>query len=506
MIPRITTTGIATALMMTLALLLPPRADAGDGRPKGHGQAERSWPMFGGGPGRNMVNAKERQIPADWCILEGKHKNVKWMAELGSRTIGSPVVAHGKVFVATNNARPRDPKVQGHKAMLMAFRESDGQFLWQIAHDVPNYWGANYSGGLSSTPAVARGQLYYVTAAGAVVCADADHGKVLWRYDMIKELQVHPYSDAWCPACVAPPWSSPLVIGNLVFTATGNGIDENGKLDSARAPSFVALDRRTGKLVWQSNLPGANIIKGEWSSPAYADARGTPQVIFAGGDGVIYSFVPETGKLLWKCDCLPTRKQKTARQIDHQFIGSPVVVGGRLYVGLGTAEGWSRSPLWSYFLCLDITRKGDVSLKSYDPNAAANKGSALVWSFGGPVELRPAVGSALYFGRTMSTAAVHQGLVYITESNGYLHCLDAATGGRIWIHDFGAIVHGSPYLVDGRVFVGTDDGEVVVFQHGRAAQVVATIDMGEQITTTPVAVNGALYVTTQTKLFAISSR
>jgi outer membrane protein assembly factor BamB len=452
-----------------------------------------------------MVNVSERNLPADWCIAEGKLKNIKWVAELGDRTIGSPVVADGKVFVATNNEKPRDPKVQGHQGVLMAFRESDGQFLWQITHDVPDHWPRQSYGALPSTPAVIGGCLYYVTSSGELICADADLGKIQWRYDLIKELKVHPYRE-WCFACVPPAWSSPLVVGDHVFAATGNGIDAEGKLVSPKAPSFIALDKRTGKLVWQSNLPGENIIEGGWASPAFADHGGRSQVIFAGGDGVVYSFVPETGVLLWKCDCLPARKKRHEKDIDNQFVGTPVVVGDKLYVGLGLVPDGLRSARWSHFLCLDITRKGDVSPKSYDAKAEANKGSALVWAFGGPKEPQPKRGPREYFGSTVSTAAVHEGLVYITERNGYLHCLDAATGSRIWVYDLAVSLVGSPYLVDGRVFVGTEDGEVLIFSHQRAARVRATIDMEEPICATPVAANGRLYVATRSKLFAIGSR
>jgi outer membrane protein assembly factor BamB len=497
---------VAAVVIMTFFPAMLPCEKALPAVPNRDDPAKRNWPMFGGGPGRNMVNAVEQKLPADWCVQEGKRKNIKWVAELGDRTIGSPVVVHGKVFIATNNARPRDPKVQGPKAVLMAFRESDGEFLWQIAHDIPEHWLPKLTGGLASTPAVVGGQLYYVTSAGEVVCADAEQGMIQWRFDMIKELQVHPYRD-WCPSRGAPPWSSPLVIGNHVFVATGNGIDVEENLVSPQAPSFIALDKRTGKLVWQSNLPSANTIEGQWSSPAFADYGGRPQVIFAGGDGVIYSFEPETGKLLWKCDCLPARKKKTEKDLDNQFVGTPVVVGDKLYIGMGLAPGEvRRTPRWSYFLCLDITKKGDVSLKSYDARAAENKGSAFVWAFGGSIEPPPKRGPRWDFGRTVSTAAVQDGLVYITEENGYLHCLEAATGSRIWIYDLAASLVGSPYLVDGRVYVGTEDGEVLILGHQRAARVFATIDMEDIIHTSPVAANGTLYVATRSKLFAIGSR
>jgi outer membrane protein assembly factor BamB len=297
------------------------------------------------------------------------------------------------------------------------------------------------------------------------------------------------------------------VVGDLVFVVTGNGVNmEQDKLESPKAPSFVALHRKTGKLVWQSNLPGANIIEGQWSSPTFANIKGAPQIIFAGGDCVIYSFAPQTGKLLWKCDCLPTRTKKGEKRTDNYIVGTPVVVGDRLYVGLGVRPDHPRPPTSSYFLCLDITKKGDVSLKSYDAKAAVNKDSALVWAFGGGGGKIGSDSPPVYFGNTISTAAVHDGLVYISELNGYLHCLDAATGRRVWQHDFLAGVWGSPYWVDGRIFVGTDDGQIVVFAHGRAPKVLATIDMGPPIRTTPAAANGVLYVATRFKLYAIGSR
>lgn len=465
------------------------------------GKAERSWPMFGGSPGRNMVNTVERNIAADWHVADGKPKNVKWVADLGDSSFGQPVVAGGKVFVATNNAKPRDPNVKARKAVLMAFRETDGRFLWQIANDLPDdgrFYGNAH--GVPSTPAVIDGKVYFTVAGCQIACADAENGKIEWRYDMKKELQADPGD----PFCIVPPLSSPLVIGNLVFANTGNGRDPlDGNLPSPKAPSFIALDKRTGKLAWQSNLPGENIIDGQWSSPTFALLDGVPQVIFAGGDCVIYSFAPETGKLLWKCDCLPTRR-KGVHEFDNYIVSTPVVVGDKLYVGLGHAE---RPPntKWSYFLCLDISKKGDVSLKSYDAKSELNKDSALVWSFGGPVTPPTKKGRQDHFGSTNSTAAVQDGLVYITEQNGYLHCLDAATGKLVWTHDFRTATGGA-YWVDGRVFVGTEDGDIVIFAHGRAKKVLATIDMEETIRTTPVAVNGVLYVATRLKLFAIGAR
>jgi outer membrane protein assembly factor BamB len=294
-------------------------------------------------------------------------------------------------------------------------------------------------------------------------------------------------------------------VGDLVFVATGNGIDDEEKLVSPKAPSFLALDKRTGRLVWQTALPNVNTIQAHFSSPAFTDHGGRRQVIFAGGDGVIYSFVPETGELLWKCDCLPVRGAKNDKESDNQFVGSPVIVGDKLYIGMGLAPDSPRAARSSYFLCLDITKKGDVSLRSYKAKSPENKDAALIWAFGGPTDPEPERGPRVDFGPTVSTAAVHQGLIYIAESQGYLHCLDAATGSRIWVYDLAVQLHGSPYIANGQVYVGSEDGDIVLFNHMRAARIRATIDMEEYVRTTPVAANGVLYIATQSKLYAIAA-
>src|SRR4249920_2223383 len=83
------------------------------------------WPMWGGTPDRNMVS-NMKGLPASWDITT--KKNVKWVASLGSQTYGNPVVAGGMVFAGTNNEGMRDPKQPGDRGVLMAFRESDGEF------------------------------------------------------------------------------------------------------------------------------------------------------------------------------------------------------------------------------------------------------------------------------------------------------------------------------------------------------------------------------------------
>jgi outer membrane protein assembly factor BamB len=449
--------------------------------------------MFGGTPQRNMVNTVDKNIPTEWNVEDGKRKNIKWIADLGSYCYGGPLIADGMVFVGTNNSNPRDKSIKDQQAVLMAFSEADGKFLWQIVHGIANGQTESLRYGLCSTPIIEDKRLYYVTPGAEVVCADTS-GKVKWTYDMMKELKVVPYHLANC---------SPLIVGDLVMVCTSNGVDEEGKLTSPKAPSFIGVNKKTGALVWQSNLPGTKIIEGQWSNPTLATVNGKQQVIFAGGDCVLYALEPASGALIWKCNCNPIAKP--ANEINPYIIATPVVVGDRLYVGLGIHPDNGRSLPYSHFLCLDITKKGDASPKSLDAKDAANKNSALVWAFGGEIMPVPKKGPRIYFGRTISTAAVHDGLVYICEETGYLHCLDAKTGQRYWNHDFKESLWGSAYWVDNKVYVGIQGGDVVVFASGKERKILATNNMDDHIESTPVVANGVMYVASKSKLFAIAN-
>jgi outer membrane protein assembly factor BamB len=251
---------------------------------------------------------------------------------------------------------------------------------------------------------------------------------------------------------------------------------------------------------------GLVLMHGQWSSPVYAEVGGEGQIIFPGGDGWIYSFEPATGKLIWKFDCNPkkSRYQLGPRGTRSDFVATPVVYENRLYIGVGQdpehKEGVGH--LW----CIDITKKGDVSAvkDNFDPKAPANKNSALVWHYGGPAPDR--TDRNYVFGRTLSTCAIHDGLLYTAELAGYIHCLDARTGQKYWDHDMSAATWCSPYWVDGKVYIGNDNGELLIFAHGKEKKLLNTIDMRGKVRATPVVANGVLYVMTENKLYAIKQQ
>lgn len=486
----------------------------------------RAWPLFGGTPGRNMVNTVDKDVPTEWDV--GSGKNIKWSALLGSRAYGGPVIAGGKVFVGTNNEAPRDPKytrvfksedgkenrMPVDMGVLMCFKESNGEFLWQAAHEKlasgqVNDWPKE---GICATPLVEDGKVYYVNNRCEVVCADVEgvpakkDAKYLWVYDMMKELNVFPHNMSAC---------SPVIAGDLVFIVTANGVDEEHiKIPSPTAPSFIALNKKTGKLVWKDSSPGNNIMHGQWSNASLAVVNGKPQIIFPGGDGWLRAFDPQTGKEVWKFDANPkdSKYELGGMGTKSDFIATPVVVGDRCYIGTGQDPEHYEGV--AHFWCIDITKTGDLSpelvtdAKADPPKSKPNPNSAAVWHFGGPV--KPADRNKFkrdyYFGRTMSTAAVHDGLVYIGELAGYLHCLDAKTGKKYWDHDMKAGVWGSPYWVDGKVMIATEEGDVYIFEHGKEKKAPKKVEMEQPVRSTPVVVNGVLYVMTERQLFAIGKK
>ena len=193
-----------SALFVTIAAVAPSASP---------GAAEGDWPMWGGSPDRNMVSTMTG-LPTTWDVKTGA--NVKWVAQLGSQTYGNPVVAGGVVLVGTNNEQVRDPKQGGDRGVLMAFRESDGEFLWQATHEKLSSGRVNdwpYQG-VCSSPLVENGVVYYTSNRGEVMAVDLDgfrdgnndgpvtdekftsekDADVLWRFDMMEEVGAFPHN------------------------------------------------------------------------------------------------------------------------------------------------------------------------------------------------------------------------------------------------------------------------------------------------------------------------
>ena len=317
------------------------------------------------------------------------------------------------------------------------------------------------------------------------------------------------------------------------------------------APSFVALDRLTGEVIWTDNSPGKNILHAQWASPSYGVFKGIPQVIFPGGDGWLYSFDPKGdgkggSKLLWKFDGnLKTSIYRLNGATRGHFIAFPAIYDGLVYIatgedpthGDGPGNLWCIDPLRridgsdvSSELAVDINgtvippkRKQAVDL-SLGERAIPNPDSAVVWHYVGsnPKEFEKT------FHRSLSTPVIKDDVLYTTDFSGLVHCVDAETGKAYWIYDLLAANWSSPLLVDGKVYIADEDGDIAIFRHTenprfamKSTQVadnriqfvpldsvwdgelINEIKIGSAIYTTPIVANNVLYIATRSTLYAI---
>ncbi len=444
----------------------------------------QDWPMWGGTAQRNLTSAM-KNLPESWDVKSGK--NIKWKVQIGSTSYGNPVVADGKIFLGTNNGNPRNPEIEGDKGVLMCFRESDGKFLWQAVTDKLDSGSENDfpEQGVCSSPAVEGKRLYYVSNRGELVCLDTEgfmDGKndgpfqdeahkgptdadIIWKLDMMKELGVYQRNMAN---------SSPVIWEDLVFLETSNGTNDE-KIPAPKAPSFIAVNKYTGKVVWQDNSPGDGILHGQWSSPALGLVDGVQQAFFPGGDGWIYGFNARTGEKLWKFDMNP--KDAVWPKTRNYGVSTPVFSGGKLFISVGQDPDSGNGVGHTY--CIDPVKRGDITE------------SGRVWQYD-------------KINRSISTAAVADVLVYVSDFKGFLHCLDVKTGKPYWTFDIQSPVWGSPLLADGKVYLGDADGDVAVLKAGTEMKKISVIDMGDSVYSTPVPANGVLYIMTRAQLYAIA--
>jgi outer membrane protein assembly factor BamB len=504
---------------------------------------------------RNNV-APSRDVPATWTST----KLEKWRCGLGTQTNGSPVVAGGKIFIGTNNGGgylsrfPSDVDL----GVLLCIDKTTGGLLWQYCcKKLPtgkvNDWPEV---GICSTPLVEGNRLWIVSSRGEVVCLDADgfrdnendgpktdeesvgdlEADVIWRLDMMREFGVEQHNMANC---------SVTTIGNILLVCTSNGIDRaHERVTVPEAPSFLGLDKRTGRLIWKDNSPGTNVLHGQWSSPAVVVTDDATQAVFAGGDGWLYSFDPRgngkgCAKLLWKFDC----NSKVSRWIDghrgerNNIIATPVVHGQHVYVATGRdpEKPVGRGRLW----CIDAATRvdgSDVSEelafgsagqllphrrtqaidRSQGETVRANPKAATRWCYTGQDRNNDGkLAPCERMHRTISSVAIDDGLVIAVDISGIIHCLDADSGRAFWTYDSLAEIWASPLIVGDRVIVASGDGVISVFMLSADPQTamleadghltpILQWDLGGPIHATPTVSEGVLYVATQRNLFALN--
>jgi len=516
-----TTKNVRDVLVVLSALLLSgPELHAEDS------------PQWGGTASKNMISLEKNlpdtfepgtKDPQGRGIRMSTTKNVKWAARVGDFCCGTPTVADGKVWIAGMVAR---------QGVLKCFDEATGKLLWQrmepcrsdLQEDAMNFRHFPKTLGVCSTPAVDGDRLYFVDQNCVVQCLDINgrpsaagtdvgEAKVLWSFDMYADKAVACRPSDACNG-------SPLIDGDLLYVTTCNGVDRIVHIpieeDAARrcfapdAPTLIVLDKRTGRFLAKDTAPtAANMLHGQWSSPSMGTVQGRKLIFLGGGDGNCYAFealagVPENPvelKTAWWVDCNPAeyrsfggmdmivhytlgdkRRRDTINDPnDGSFVGMSEIIAtpgfykDRVYVAIGRDPDHGRGR--GALLCLDANQSGDST------------SSGKLWTYQG-------------LERSLSTVSIADGLLYVADVAGKLHCLDAETGEAHWVYESESRVIASTMVADGKIYL-PNEKHLDILAAGKTMKLLSQISLGAPSWSTPVAANGTLYIASKRYLWAV---
>jgi outer membrane protein assembly factor BamB len=408
------------------------------------------WPAWRGPTGQGL--SSESNLPLTWSPTE----NVRWKVALPSAGNSTPIVWGDRLFITQpDDVTQWPPKVPeyfaggssagGHavaeKRSVMCFNRTDGKLLWrrdvvykeqEITHPTNPF--------CSASPVTDGERVIASHGAAGLVCYDFE-GSELWRYEVGK------IEHLWGTA------SSPIIFDDLCIVWCGPGARQ----------FLLALDKRTGKKVWETIEPGGDdgitsrTFLGSWSTPIIARIGGVDQLVFA-VPHKIKGYDPRTGKELWSSSGPGVYCYSSPLLIED------LVVFGRDLLKLGG--------------------RGDISKD----------------------RLRQRVGSM-----KISTAVVAGEYLYIYNDVGVPGCYDWKTGEDVWKDQIekrpgGTTAWGSPIHADGRIYITDQQGSTFVFAAGPKYELLAANHLKERCNASIIAAAGNLFLRTHKHLWCFGNQ
>ncbi|MFN7933067.1 MAG: PQQ-binding-like beta-propeller repeat protein [Bryobacteraceae bacterium] len=393
-----------------------------------------NWPGWRGTDASGI--SREAAVPLQW----GKTENVKWRVTLPEPGNSTPVVWGDTVYVT------QAEKAIG-KRLLLAFERGTGMVRWSAA--VP--YGAeptHPTNPFGSASPVTDGDVVVAWFGSAGVHAfDAKTGKTRWTRDL--GIQKHTWGYG----------SSPVLHRNFVFLNFGPG----------ERSFVVALDRKTGKTVWQVDVPkGAGAKFNQWSPEDMYGSWSTPVVH---GDELLVTLPRKlvayelaTGKVLWSSEGL-----------SDLIYPSPVVAEGMIVA----ASGFGGAAM-----AVKTGGAGDVTASHRVWHWPKNKGF---------------IGSGV----------VKDGHLYWVDIGGIAQCVKLSNGEAMWSarlpragEDNG--VWGSPVLHGDHVYVMNKSGNTVVFRAQPGSfEAMGTNVLDEPSNSSVVISGGEIFLRTHKALWCI---
>ncbi len=448
-------------------------------------------------------------VPRLWKCEERNADHIVWTLQIGASC--GPVSLHNNrlLFGTTAVKVGKRGRIidRNYGGSVWCVDSRSGKLLWQSLHTRrgrPGY--ERPSIGVRSQPVVKDSLVYYVSNRGELMCLDLagfhdgrndgvvrnevrSHmltADVVWKLDMVTKFGIHRFDSI----DGNNPCSTPLVVGDLVYCITGNGCsyEHGGRykrlVPAPKAPAFVAVDRRNGKVKWTSTLPGGDTLF-QWSSPVLIKEGNRQGIVFPGGNGLLYCLSPTTGELLWKLDC---NKDGSTVWTKHKcgsrgfFVAKPLVIGSMIYTSLNQLDGMRDGTSWPLL--------------------------GVKWSLQkrvGAAQVKWRCRSKAYVGGSYSELLYDKGIIYnVCERTTAVVAVDAASGEEYWRADLGDSPAGlaAPVAKDGLVFVPSL-ASIHIFHVGKKKRYVGKFTFARRVCGTPVIDGEMMYVPTGTILMAI---
>lgn len=293
----------------------------------------------------------------------------------------------------------------GDETKLIAVDSADGKVLWSTrvgtGGDGPN-----------CTPTADGELVYAISFAGDLLCARADNGDEVWRKNFGADFGGKMMS-SWGYS------ESPLVDGERLIVTPG-----------ATDAMLVALNKKTGELIWKSGMPANAGSAGQdgagYSSVVISNGSGLKQYVQFVGRGVI-GVDAETGKLLWGYN-------KVANGTAN--VPTPIVTGDYVFCSSGYDDGGSA-------LLKIIRNRNQVTAQE-------------IW-YKNNRDLQNHHGGMVLIGKHVYMGHGH--------NNGFPVCIDMLSGREMWKPGRGA-GGGSAALVaaDGHLYFRYEDGKMALVE------------------------------------------
>ncbi|MFM9059508.1 MAG: PQQ-binding-like beta-propeller repeat protein [Planctomycetaceae bacterium] len=383
-------------------------------------------------------------------------ENVLWKnAEAGG--ISTPVIMGGRLYTLVRHA----PGTTEEAEKVLCLDALTGAKLWEnvfnvYLSDVP----AERVGWSAVVADPATNTVFAHGVCGAFTAIDAATGKTKWRRSLHEEFG---FLSTYGGRTNVPVVFEDLVIASAVVTGWG---------DTARpAHRFLGMDVATGEVRWMNGtkeLPEDTT----YSTPSIATLGGQAALVFGSSDGAVWNFQPRTGKAQW------------FRRLSRRGLNvAPLVAGDTVY--MSQAEENLDNTTMGTALAFKATGIGDIT----DTTA--------LWQRKGVMD-----------GRAMPVILGDR--VYFTDDGAKVFAFDARTGEPVGkpVKLLGTIVRGSPLVVDGKIWVCSTSGWHVLEPTADGLKVIGKqrLPADDEVTASPIAWNGLLYLTTGARLYCLGTK